>query len=646
MKKDSESDLPDWVRKYSTKYVSAREAILKYVSPGNRIFIDSGCSEPLNLTQQLMELGNHLPDVEILHFLDLSHLNYYPSHGGGRDTYRHNAFFIGANLRKAIQDGFADYTPMLLSEIPGLFKTGLMHVNCALIQITPPDSAGDCSLGINVDIVKSIADAADFVIAEINPKMPRTMGDTNINMDKIDAFQLSDNEILEGSYNDPDEVEQKIANYVASLIEDGSTLQMGIGKIPNAVTRCLEDKKDLGIHSEVFSDGVMDLYNKGVINGRQKTIHNGKIVTSFVMGSRRLYDFVDNNPTVEFYPVDYVNNPWVIAQNYKQVAINAALSVDFTGQCNADSIGHLLYSGIGGQVDFIRGAAFSKHGKPIIVLPSTAVLPSGNVISRIVPWLEPGGGVTITRGDVHYVVTEWGIASLRGKSIRERVLQMIGIAHPDFREELLRQAKNWNYVYSDQALPVSIDGRISIYPERYETLYRTTSGVKLLVRPVKPTDERSLQELYYSLSDQDRYFRFFSLAKKFGHQEVQPRVAIDYSTDMILACENTDPEGMMSIIGAGGFFKTGDPANAELAFTINEEWQNQGITKFLLHYLIQIAREQGYRTLIGTILEENHAMLHIVQNAGSPVKFKIEQGENDFALDISQNTPEISKNAI
>ena len=562
-----------------------------------------------------------------------------------RDTFRHNAFFIGANLRKAVQDGFADYTPMLLSEIPGLFKTGRIHVNCALIQVTPPDNAGDCSLGINVDIVKSIADAADHVIAEINQKMPRTMGDTHINMDKIDAFQLSDNELLEGSYGEPDEVEQKIATYVASLVEDGSTLQMGIGKIPNAVTRCLEDKKDLGIHSEVFSDGVVDLYEKGVINGRQKTIHNGKIVTSFVMGSRRLYDFVDNNRSVEFYPVDYVNNPGVIAQNFKQVAINAALAVDFTGQCNADSIGHLLYSGIGGQVDFIRGAAYSKHGKPIIVLPSTAVLPSGEVISRIVPWLEPGGGVTITRGDVHYVVTEWGIASLRGKSIRERVLQMINIAHPDFREELLQQAKDWHYVYPDQALPVSIDGRISIYPERYETSFTTKSGAKLLIRPVQPTDERGLQELYYSLSDHDRYFRFFSFSRNFGHREVQPRVTIDYSTDMILVCENTDEEGIKSIIGAGGFFKTVNPEKAELAFTINEEWQNQGIVKFLLQYLIQIAREQGYRTLTGTILAENHAMLHIVQSAGSPVKFKTEQGESNFALDISQNPPEISGNS-
>ncbi|HME51923.1 MAG TPA: GNAT family N-acetyltransferase [Candidatus Lokiarchaeia archaeon] len=643
MRKDSETELSDWVKKYSDKDIPAREAILKYISPGNRIFIDSGCSEPLDLTQQLMELGSQLPDVEILHFLDLSHLNYYPSHGGGRDSYRHNAFFIGANLRKAVQDGFADYTPMLLSEIPGLFKTGRVHVNCALIQVTPPDSAGDCSLGINVDIVKSIADAADFVIAEINPKMPRTMGDTCINMDKIDAFQLSDNDLLEGRYEDPDEVEQKIANYVASLVEDGSTLQMGIGKIPNAVTRYLEDKKDLGIHSEVFSDGVMDLYDKGVINGRQKTLHKGKIVTSFVMGSRRLYDFVDNNRAVEFYPVDYVNNPWVIAQNYKQVAINAALSVDFTGQCNADSIGHLLHSGIGGQADFIRGAAFSKHGKPVMVLPSTAVLPSGEAISRIVPWLEPGGGVTITRGDVHYVVTEWGIASLKGKSIRERVLQMISIAHPDFREELLQQAKDWHYVYPDQALPESVDGRISIYPERYETSYTTTSGVKLLVRPVKPTDERGLQELYYSLSDQDRYFRFFYPAKKFPHQDVQPRVTIDYSTDMILVCENSDSEGIRTIIGAGGFFKTGDPAKAELAFTINEEWQNQGITKFLLQYLIQIAREQGYRMLVGTILAENHAMLHIIQHAGVPVNFKIEQGENDFDLDISQNTQKTSK---
>jgi len=616
-----------------------REALLKCISPGERIFIDSGCSEPLDLTKELIELGPQLPDVEILHFLDLSNLDYYRTAGEAEDLFRHNSFFIGAGLRKSVQEGIADYTPMILSEIPRLFKSGRMHVDCALIQVSPPDRAGDCSLGINVDIVKAIEEEADCVIAEINPKMPRTSGDTLINMDRIDAFHVCDHDILEYSYEEPDEVERTIATYLASLVEDGSTLQMGIGKLPNAVTTCLEDKKDLGIHSEAFTDGVLNLVEKGVVTGKQKSIHNGRIVASFVMGSRRLYDFVDNNRFVEFYPVDYVNDPAVIAQNYKQVAINAALTVDFTGQCNADSIGHLFYSGIGGQVDFIRGAARSKHGKPIIVLPSTAVLPSGEVKSRIVSSLEPGAGVVITRGDVHYVVTEWGIASLWGKSIRERVLQMISIAHPDFREDLLQQAKEWHYTYFDQVLPESIDGRISIYPHRYTTTYTTLSGDELTIRPITTTDERALQELYYSLSDQDRYLRFFFPVKEFRHRSVQPTVNIDYSTNMILVCETTSPEGEVRIVGWGALLKTGDPSKAEVAFITDSEWRGQGMAKFLLKHLIQIAREQGYRTLVGSTLAENRPMLRLVQHSGYPCEIKVDQGDVDFSLDLTKKVP-------
>ncbi|HMF31557.1 MAG TPA: GNAT family N-acetyltransferase [Candidatus Lokiarchaeia archaeon] len=639
MGKISNPELPDWVQRYSQKLVTSQNAITKYISPGDRIFIHSGCSEPISLTQQLIDLGRQLPDVEILHFLSLSNLDYYKTAGGAEDLFRHNTFFIGASLRSAIQQGLADYTPILLSEIPRLFKAGRMHLDCALIQVSPPDKYGFCSYGVNVDVTKPIAESAERIIAEINPKMPRTLGDSFIHMDDIDAFILSDNDIIEFSYEDPDETERKIASYVASLIEDGSTIQMGIGSIPNAVTRLLEDKKDLGIHSEVFSDGVVDLVEKGVVTCRRKTLHPGKIIAAFVMGSRRLYDFVDNNPFIEFHPVDYVNDPYIIAQNEKQVAVNAALTVDITGQCNADSLGYRFYSGIGGQVDFIRGAARSKNGKPIIALPSTVVLPTGEVKSRIVPFLEPGAGVVITRGDVHFVVTEWGVASLWGKSIRERVLQMINIAHPDFREELLTQAKEWHYVYSDQTLPVSVEGYISIYPERYEFPYTAPNGEQVLVRPVKTTDERGLQELYYSLSERDRYYRFFAPVKEFRHKKMQPLVNIDYSRDMILACEYTNPEGDTRLVGSGGFFKTEDPSKAELAFTTHEEWRKQGLAKFLLQTLIKIAKEQGYRTLVGTILVENRPMLHIMQTSGYPMTTNVQMGELEFNMDITgENT--------
>jgi acyl-CoA hydrolase/GNAT superfamily N-acetyltransferase len=630
------NDIGKPLKNYKKKEVSLSHAIKKYINPGDRIFIDSGCAEPIDLTKKLIELGPDLPDVEILHFLSLSDLDYYETAGGIEDLFRHNAFFIGKSLRKYIKAGQADYTPMLLSEIPWLFKLGKMHLDTALVQVSPPDRFGFCSYGINIDIVKPIAEAAEYVIAEINPNMPRTLGDSFIHMDDIDAYVLTNHDVIEFSYGEPDENSRKIAQFVSSLIEDESTIQMGIGEIPNAVTQELKGKKDLGVHSEVFSDGIVDLVEEGVVTCKKKTLHKDKIICSFVMGSRKLYNFVDDNPMVEFHPCDYTNDPYIISQNNKQVAINAALSVDITGQVNSDSLGHQFYSGIGGQVDFVRGAGRAKEGKPIMVLPSTAKLKDGTVVSRIVPYLQPGSGVVITRGDIHYVATEWGIAFLYGKSIRERVLEMINIAHPDFREELLESAKKWNYVYSDQQLPISIDGRISIYPEKYETSLTLKNGTTIKIRPVKPTDERMMQELHYSLDEKDRYLRFFSPVQDFRHKKIQPMVNIDYSTDMILVGTYNE-EGEEKIISIGAFFKTINPSLAELAFVVHKDWRGLGITRFLLNYLAQIGRELNYKTFGGSILLENRPMLHIIDTSGYKLNLKkIEGGVTEFAFNIAK----------
>ena len=636
MSNDFNEEISSLMNKYSKKKVSTDKAIRKYIYPGNRIFIDSGCAEPIDLTAKLIELGPELPDVEILHFLSLSDLDYYETAGGIEDLFRHNAFFIGKSLRKYIKLGQADYTPMLLSEIPWLFKLGRMHLETALIQVSPPDKYGFCSYGINVDIVKPICEAAEYVIAEINPKMPRTLGNSFIHIDDIDAFVLSDHEIIEFKYDPPEEIEKKIAKFVASLIEDESTIQMGIGTIPNAVTSELGVKKDLGVHSEVFSDGIVDLVEQGVVTCKKKTIHKDKIICSFVMGSRRLYDFVDDNPMVEFHPCDYCNDPYIISQNKKQVAINAALTVDLTGQVNADSLGHQFYSGIGGQVDFVRDAGRATEGKPIMVVPSTATLDDGTVVSRIVPYLQSGSGVVITRGDVHYIVSEWGIAYLYGKSIRERVLEMINIAHPDFREELLEHAKKWKYVYSDQKLPISIDGRIAVYPEKYETILKLKNEKKIKIRPVKPTDERLIQELHYSLDEKDRYLRFFTPVHDFRHKKMQPFVTIDYTTDMILVGEASEG-GEEKIVALGAFFKTVQPSLAEIAFVVHENWRGLGITRFLLNYLVKIGRELNYKTFGGSILLENKPMLHIIDTSGYKLTFKnIESGVAEFAFNISR----------
>ncbi len=630
------SDFMRNIDKYKQKHVNVEDAIKKYIKPGDRVFIDSGCAEPIDLTSKLIELGPQLSDVEMIHFISLSDLDYYKTAGGKEDLFRHNVFFISENLREAVKKGLADYTPMLLSDIPKFFERGQMHLKTALIQVSPPDNSGFCSYGINVDIAKPIAEAAEFIVAEVNPKMPRTLGDSFIHMDDIDAYIISDHDIIEFTYDPPDESIEKIAKYVASLIEDESTIQMGIGKIPNALSIELEDKKDLGVHSEVFSDGIVDLVEKGVITCKKKTLHKGKIICSFVMGSRRLYDFVDNNPFVEFHPCNYCNDPYIISRNKKQVAINAALTIDLTGQINADSLGLSFYSGIGGQVDFVRGANHSEDGKPIAVLPSTATLKDGTIVSRIVPYLQPGSGVVITRGDIHYVVTEWGVAYLFGKSIRERVLQMINIAHPDFREELLEYAKNINYVYSDQKLPLSIKGRLSLYPDKYETTFQMKNGKTIKIRPIKATDERLLQGLYYSLDEDDRYLRFFSRDRKFPHTFVQPLVNIDYQTDMILVGESIE-DGEQKIVASAAFFKTHQPSTVELGIVVKKNFRKSGIAKFLLEYLITIARELNYKNFTGSILLENKPMLYILNNSGYPMKSKnVEYGEVIFTLDISK----------
>ena len=629
-------NLLNFLKKHGKKKVSLDTAIKDYIRPGSRIFIGSGCSEPIDFTKKLIEFAPKLPDVEIIHLLSLSDLNYYAATEGMENLFRYNAFFIGKSLRNFVLEGRADYTPMLLSDIPRLFKTGQVHLDTALLQVSPPDKKGYCSLGINVDISKAVAESAEKVVVEINPKMPRTYGDSLIHMDNIDAFVLTDHDIIEFTYDPPDENSKKIARFVASLVEDGSTIQIGIGKVSNAVVSALSEKKDIGVHSVVITDDIVDLVEKGVITCKKKTINKGKIACAFALGTNKLYNFVNNNPFVEFYPCDYVNDPIIISKNRKQISINGAISVDLTGQVNVDSLGYRFYSGLGGLVDFMTGAAKSEDGKPIIVLPSTVTLPNGNVISRIMPCLQPCSGVAIPRSNVHYIITEWGIAYLYGKSIRERVLQMINIAHPDFREELLEHAKNCNYVYLDQELPKSIDGRISVYPYRYESKVQLKNGKTLIIRPVKPSDERMIQELYYSLDKDELYYRFFSSVKDFRHTKILPMVNIDYSTNMILVVINAEGE-KKDVIASGGFFKTEDPSQVEMAWVTNKDWRGQGIARILLKNLVKIARELKYRSIKAQVIYDNAPMMHILNTSSYDlISKKTEAGIVKFVIDIQK----------
>lgn len=430
----------NWEVLYRHKVCSAAEAV-QVVKSGQRIFASGNAAYPQALINALMERAGQVTNVEIIHLLSFGEAPY--ADPALARHFRHNAMFIGANVRAAVQQGLADFTPIFLSEIARLFLNGQMTPDVALIQVSPPDEHGFCSYGCEVSVTKAAAETARVVIAEVNPQMPRTLGDSFIHLSRIQRLVEVDRQLPQISQGSFDEIQARIGQNVAELVPPGATLQLGIGAIPDAVLAALGSHRDLGVHTEMFSDGIVDLVERGIITGAAKTLHRGKIVAGFCFGTQKLYDFIADNPIIEMHPTEYVNDPFVVAQNEKMVAINSALQVDLTGQVCADSLGTRFYSGVGGQVDFMRGASRSKGGKPIIALPATA---KGGALSRIVTILAPGAGVTTTRNDIHYVVTEYGVAYLHGKTIRERAQALIGIAAPQFREELLRFAREQHYI--------------------------------------------------------------------------------------------------------------------------------------------------------------------------------------------------------
>lgn len=429
-----------WSETYRQRRTALEDAVAR-VRSGDRIYIGGGAGVPEYLIHALVDRADELRNVEIVHMLHFGEAPYVaPEY---EQSFRHNAVFIGPNVRQAVQDGRADFTPVFLSEVPKLFKEGYLPLDYAFVQLSPPDEHGFCSFGVEVGCTKPAAQAARYIVAEINRHMPRTHGDSFIHVRDIDVVVEIDSPIPEAPQGGSTEVHRRIGERIAEMIPDGATLQMGIGSIPDAVLNNLRGHRDLGIHTELFSDGVVELVEAGIITGTRKALHTGKVIAGFMFGSQALYDFVADNPIIEMHPTDYVNDPFIIAQHDNMISINSAIEVDLTGQVAADSIGPRFYSGVGGQVDFVRGAARSNNGKPIIALPSTA---RGGEVSRIVPTLNVGAGVTTTRNDVHYVVTEHGVAALYGKSIRERAQALIDIAAPELRDELRRQAQELNYL--------------------------------------------------------------------------------------------------------------------------------------------------------------------------------------------------------
>lgn len=616
----------DWRQTYSERLTDAVSALSR-IRRGARIFIASACGEPQLLVKTLLGMSQNFTDVELIHFLDLGLTDYtsevYTEH------FRHNALFIGANARAAIKAGHADYTPIFLSEVPLLIERGAMPVDVALITVSPPDDNGYVSLGISVDITKTAAQVARYVVAEVNPNMPRTLGDSFLHVSEINAFVESDTPLLEFQQAAPDHIAQAIGRLIADLIDNESTIQTGVGKIPNSVFPYLMEKKDLGVHTETFTEGLIELIENGVVTCRKKSLHPGKIVAAFCMGTKRLYDYVNNNPLFEFRPCKYVNDPYVIAQNDKMVSINSALTVDLTGQVCSDSLGFDFYSGIGGQVDFVRGSSMSKRGKSIMVLPSTT---EDGKNSRIVPYPSPGSGVVVTRGDIHYVVTEYGIAYVHGKTIRDRAMMLINIAHPDFRDELLEAARKHGYIYRDQTLPVVL------YPKEYEVTWIDKKGTSIFFRPVCATDERAIQDLIYGLPEQDIYTRFFHSLKSFSHKVAMPFAAIDYNDKMAIAAVigKEEPEGREQIVAIGRYVNDPNTHFAEVAFTTHSDWQDRGMGTFLLRYLIRIAKEKNIRGFTADVLTRNVPMMKVFSKSGYPMTTHMETGVYELKIDFQK----------
>lgn len=434
----------DFTQLYQSRILTPEEAVRK-IKSGNRVFLTGNCSVPQKTLSALVDYAPNLENVEICQALSIGPADYVSPDMEGH--LRVNSLFISANVRKAVQEGRADFTPVLLSEFTLLFKNNVLPLDVALIHVSPPDEHGFCSLGVEVGLTKTPAEVAKIVIAEVNQQMPRTLGDSFIHVSGLDYIVPVDYPLTEMAFGaeSPSDITEKIAGYIAELIPDGATMQMGIGAVPDAVLKYLYHKKDLGVHSELFSDGVIDLVESGILTNSRKTLHQGKIVAGFIIGTQRLYQWVDDNPLIELHRTEYVNDPFVIAQNERMVAINSAIEVDLTGQVCADSIGPKLYSGVGGQLDFIYGASRSKGGVPIIALPSTTTLRDGSLISRIVPMLKQGAGVVTSRNHVRYIVTEYGVADLYGKSIRQRAQLLTQIAHPAFREDLRCKAAELHY---------------------------------------------------------------------------------------------------------------------------------------------------------------------------------------------------------
>ncbi|MCU0593979.1 MAG: GNAT family N-acetyltransferase [Desulfobacterota bacterium] len=595
---------------YPEKFAS-EEDIFSHIHRGDRIFIATACGEPQYLVKALINYVTSHPkaffDAEVLQVWTLGVAPYADEKF--KHNFRHNSFFIGKNTRTAVNEGMADYTPISLSQVPRLLRRKFVPVDVALIQTSPPDKNGYMSLGVSVDITKAAVENAAKLIVQVNSRMPRVHGETFVNIKSVDFIIPYDEPLLEFAEVVSDEIAQKIGNHVAKIVEDGDTIQVGYGSVPNAILFALRGKKHLGVHTELLSDGIAQLMKEGVVDNSKKPVNRGKSVASFCMGKKDTYEYIHDNPSVEFRPIDYTNDPQVIAAHRQITAINSCIQIDLTGQATAESIGRKFFSGIGGQADFMRGAVLSPAGKTILVIQSTA---SKGTVSLIFPFVPVGAGVTLGRSDIHYVVSEYGIAYLHGKNIRERAMELIAIAHPKFRPWLIEEAKRLNLIYKDQKF---IPGKKGEYPSELE-IYRTTkTGIEIFMRPVKISDEPLLKDFFYSLSDKSLYRRFMSPRKDMPHQQLQEFVVIDYSKEMALVAfaKKGDRD---EVVGLGQYSISETSHTAEVAFVVSDDCQGKGVGTELLSYLTYLARRNGLLGFTAETLMENRSMLRVFEKMG------------------------------
>lgn len=624
---DADQRIEQLKKLYPAKFLKEEE-IFRLIHRGNRIFVGTGCGEPQHLIKSFMKYAWANPraifDSELSHLVTLGLTPY--SFDTFRPNFRQNFFFISDSTRDAVNQGLADYTPVFISQIPRLFRRRLIIIDVAFIQVSPPGDNGCLSLGISVDIVKEAIRHCPLVIAQVNANMPFVFGDNLVDPEDVDFFVHCDEPLLEYKAPPADEAIQKIGMHVSKIIPDGSTIQVGYGRIPNAILSSLGKKKHLGVHTELLTSGIIELMEQGVVDNSRKTIDTGKTVASLCLGTSDVYSYLHNNPNVAFKPIDYTNDPNVITQHENMVAINSTLEIDLTGQASAESIGEAFYSGIGGHADFMRTVAGSPTGKTILTLQSTA---KNGTVSPIVPFISPGAGVTLNRGDIHYVVTEFGIAYLHGKNIRERAMSLISIAHPKFRPWLIEEAKKHNLIFKDQAFYPDEKGQ---YPHELETYRTTRKGLTIFLRPIKISDEPLLKEFIYSLSDKSLYMRFLSTRAEIPHRELQKLVVIDYTVKMaILAVLEHD--GKEEIIGVARYAIEDDAHRAALAIAVRDDFHNQGVGTELLDYITYIAKKQGLLGFTGEALGGNRPVIRLL-NKFREQGFEVHQSISSGVLSL------------